>query len=119
MDSIAAHARILTVFERDDAVAPDQWCHDLSDGSLSCRYASGENTFTWKADSVASIAAEADDGDAVPPRAAELLERWEAVERILAGAGRPSPDRVYIDHAGDEIRLVWEAEKLVVCIGPD
>jgi hypothetical protein len=33
--SMLLHARVIDLFGEQDAVLPDQWCHDLAEGSLT------------------------------------------------------------------------------------
>jgi hypothetical protein len=112
------HARVIDLFEEQDAVVPDQWCHDLAEGSLTYRFGSSTNTFTWQADAVEAMADEID-GEPASERARELLSLWSGVRRILDEGELADPDRVYVDDLADEMMLVWHEPKLVVVIGPD
>jgi hypothetical protein len=117
MDSITAHASVLSLMASGAATPPDQWRHDGRDGSLTCRYDGSPNTFTWDAAAVAELAARAGDDEVLSADASQLLERWRSVELLLAADELPSPDYFSVDHAGDEFTLVWEDRKLVVVIG--
>lgn len=118
MRTIAAHAHVLALTERDGGTPPDQWCHDLTDGSLSWRFSSGANTYTWDAVAIEAFPVE-QDGEFASARARELLERWGAIRAMLDHLDRGDPDRLYVDHIKDEMTLVWEASKLIVVIGPE
>lgn len=118
MDSIIAHAHVLSLMGAEAATAPDHWRHDTRDGSLTYRYAGSSNTYTWNADAVADLAERARDCRPPSSEAGRLLERWPAVERLLAADGLAPPDYFCVDHGTDEFTLVWEEQKLVVIIGP-
>lgn len=55
MDTIAVHAGLLSLTEREGAVAPSLWTHDLAGPSLTYQFAGSDNTFTWNADALASM----------------------------------------------------------------
>ena len=47
MDSMIAHAHVLSLFAAEAAAIPDQWRHDRRDGSLTYRFDGSTNTFKW------------------------------------------------------------------------
>ncbi|HYF28609.1 MAG TPA: hypothetical protein VD931_22910 [Baekduia sp.] len=116
MQTMTVHAHFLTLAEQGGVTPPNQWRHDLVDGSLSFRYAGSPNSFAWDAEAIASMTGIDDDEPSAAAR--ELLVRWEAVEGLLARTGR-RPTVVLVDHDADELTLCWNDEKLAVIIGPD
>lgn len=118
MDTITIHAQILALADQGGAVPPSNWCHDLVEGSLSCRLPGSDNTFTWDAEAIAAMS-DRDDCGHDSAAAKELLARWAAVSAVLESADRPLPTKVLVDHDSDEMTLLWETEKLAVIVGPD
>ncbi|MEA2170001.1 MAG: hypothetical protein QOF76_3301 [Solirubrobacteraceae bacterium] len=116
MHTIAVHANLLSLAERDDTVSPGRWFHDLADGSLTYQFSGSPNTFTWQAPAIASMARTLD-AESLTPKARELLERWEAVCTMLDQAERVDPDRVLVDHEADEMTLIWDDPKRVLVVG--
>jgi len=115
MHTFAVHAQFLSLAEREDAVAPSHWRHDLNDGSLTYRFDSSQNTFTWDAPAIASMPAGF--GAPLTDRAKRLLERWDSVKDMLGSTDRPEPDFVLVDHDVDELRLIWKQEQAEVVVG--
>lgn len=115
MNTILAHACVIDLFAAQSAVLPDRWCHDLVDGSLTCRFGDSPNAFSWPADAVAEMAARVE-GAPRTPDAQALLALWSRLERLWEAHGRPAPDRLLVDDSAAELSLVWEREKLVMVI---
>jgi hypothetical protein len=118
MDTIAVHAHFLDLCDGGSTQAPDRWYHDLATGSVTYRFGRSPNTFTWDAPAVASMVAKIE-GEPSHERARELVDRWDAIARLLEDAGRTPPDRLLVDHETDEMTLVWEDPQRVVVVGQD
>lgn len=118
METIAVHAHLLDLTEQNGVVAPDQWYHDVTAGSLTYRFGSGPNTFTWRAPDIASIVAKIN-GEPSTGRARDLIDRWDAISDLLDRTGRAKPDRLLVDHTSDEMTLTWRRSQSVLVFGPD
>jgi len=116
MKTIKLHAHLLDLAERDSHPAPSHWCHDLTSGALSYRFASSSNTYTWDGEAMASTPDIDTEPSTAPAR--ELLVRWASIRDMVALAERRDPDRLLVDHDQDEMTLIWEREKLAVVFGP-
>jgi hypothetical protein len=118
MDTITLHAHLLDLVEKENAVAPDRWHHDLRSGAVTYRFGDSPNSFTWGPDAMASMP-ETVTRDVSAELAKELLERWDAVERMLDLGDMRRPDSLLVDHETDEMTLIWDKEKYALVIGPD
>ena len=108
-----AHAHLLGLFADPAVASPDEWTHDLTDGSLTYRFRGSSNTFTWASEAVASIAVKGSD-TARSGCAGSLLDLWEGILGTLRAGGISMPDRVVVEQR--ELTLLWDDQKLAVIV---
>ena len=116
MDSLDAQCLITQLTGRE-MPAPDLWRHDR-DGSLSCAYSGGEQTFTWRADDVAAMAERwrGSDRSEAPEEIGCFVDAHRRLGALLTESGLEPPDTVTHDLERGELRVVWEDRKVVVVI---
>lgn len=119
MDSLDAMCLLMELGSAGDVVPPDQWCL-LPDGSLTFRFSTSPNTFTWGQDEVAMMAARWRALERpVPAGFRRLVDGHGAFVRMLDEGDFEAPDRVFLDVPAEVLHAFWDDPKVAIRIGPE